>query len=84
MYVLFSTESDRAGFAARLVAERSILIESIIIYECSRSCRSFVSGHASVAESVPASVTIRSRVHSIDLLRGTVARRPDRPTASQR
>jgi 23S rRNA G2069 N7-methylase RlmK/C1962 C5-methylase RlmI len=42
MYVLFSTESDldllgnlisRAGFAARLVAERSILIESMIIYE---------------------------------------------------
>jgi release factor glutamine methyltransferase len=42
MYVLFSTESDlallgnlisRAGFAARLVAERSILIESRIIYE---------------------------------------------------
>jgi methylase of polypeptide subunit release factors len=42
MYVLFSTDSDldllgklidRAGFAARLVAERSILIESIIIYE---------------------------------------------------
>ena len=41
-YVLFSTESDldllgnlisRAGFAARLVAERSILIESMIIYE---------------------------------------------------
>src|SRR6266508_1997679 len=41
MYVLFSTESDldllgnlisRAGFAARLVAERSILIESMIIY----------------------------------------------------
>jgi hypothetical protein len=42
MYVLISTESDlglfgnlisRAGFAARLVAERSILIESMIIYE---------------------------------------------------
>ena len=42
MYVLFSTESDldllgnlisHAGFAARLVAERSILIESMIIYE---------------------------------------------------
>jgi hypothetical protein len=42
MYVLFSTESDldllgnlisRAGFAARLVAERCILIESMIIYE---------------------------------------------------
>jgi release factor glutamine methyltransferase len=41
-YVLFSTESDldllgnlisHAGFAARLVAERSILIESMIIYE---------------------------------------------------
>jgi hypothetical protein len=30
---------------------------------------------------VPASVTIRSRVDSIDLLRGTVARRPDRPTS---
>jgi hypothetical protein len=42
MYVLFSTESDLdllgnlisyAGFAARPVAERSILIESMIIYE---------------------------------------------------
>jgi release factor glutamine methyltransferase len=42
MYVLFSTDSDldllgnlisRAGFAARLVAEQSIFIESLIIYE---------------------------------------------------
>jgi release factor glutamine methyltransferase len=42
MYVLFSSDSDLdllgsliscAGFAARLVAERSILIESLIIYE---------------------------------------------------
>jgi release factor glutamine methyltransferase len=42
MYVLFSSDSDlellgglisRAGFVARLVAERSILIESLIIYE---------------------------------------------------
>jgi release factor glutamine methyltransferase len=42
MYVLFSSDSDldllgrlisRAGFAARLVAERSILIESLIVYE---------------------------------------------------
>ena len=50
MYVLFSTDSDldllgnlirRAGFAARLVAEQSIFIESLIIYElrCDR-CRS--------------------------------------------
>ena len=31
-----------------------------------------VSGRARVAESVPASVAIRSRVDSIDLLRGTV------------
>jgi release factor glutamine methyltransferase len=42
MYVLFSTDSDldllaglvsRAGFAAQLVAERSIFTESMIIYE---------------------------------------------------
>lgn len=42
MYVLFSTDSDldllgnlirRADFAARLVAEQSIFIESLIIYE---------------------------------------------------
>jgi len=42
MYVLFSSDSDldllgglisRAGFVARLVAERSIFIESMIIYE---------------------------------------------------
>ena len=42
MYVLFSSDSDldllgtlisRAGFVARVVAERSILIESLIIYE---------------------------------------------------
>ena len=42
LYVLFSTDSDldllgnlirHAGFGARLVAERSILIESLIIYE---------------------------------------------------
>jgi 23S rRNA G2069 N7-methylase RlmK/C1962 C5-methylase RlmI len=42
MYVLFSSDSDldllgnlisRAGFVARLVAERSIFIESLIIYE---------------------------------------------------
>jgi release factor glutamine methyltransferase len=42
MYVLFSSDSDldllgslisRAGFTARLVAKRSILIESLIIYE---------------------------------------------------
>jgi release factor glutamine methyltransferase len=42
MYVLFSSHSDldllgsfisRAGFVARLVAERSILIESLIVYE---------------------------------------------------
>jgi hypothetical protein len=42
MYVLFSSDSDldllgnlisRAGFAAQLVAERSILIESLIVYE---------------------------------------------------
>jgi release factor glutamine methyltransferase len=42
MYVLFSSDSDldllgnlisRAGFVARLVAERSILIESLIVYE---------------------------------------------------
>jgi release factor glutamine methyltransferase len=42
MYVLFSSDSDlellgglisHAGFVARLVAERSILIESLIIYE---------------------------------------------------
>jgi release factor glutamine methyltransferase len=42
MYVLFSTDSDldllgnlirRAGFAARLVAEQSIFLESFIIYE---------------------------------------------------
>jgi methylase of polypeptide subunit release factors len=42
LYVLFSTDSDldllgnligRAGFGARLVAERSIFIESLIIYE---------------------------------------------------
>jgi len=42
MYVLFSTDSDldllgnlirRAGFAARLVAEQSIFIESFILYE---------------------------------------------------
>jgi hypothetical protein len=42
MYVLFSSDSDlellgglisRAGFVAQLVAERSIFIESLIIYE---------------------------------------------------
>jgi release factor glutamine methyltransferase len=42
MYVLFSSDSDldllgrlisRAGFVARLVAERSILIESLIVYK---------------------------------------------------
>jgi hypothetical protein len=42
MYVLFSSDSDldllgslisRAGFISRLVAERSILIESLIIFE---------------------------------------------------
>jgi methylase of polypeptide subunit release factors len=42
LYILFSTDSDldllgnligRAGFGARLVAERSIFIESLIIYE---------------------------------------------------
>jgi hypothetical protein len=42
MYVLFSSDSDlnllgnlvsRAGFAARVVAQRFILIESIILYE---------------------------------------------------
>jgi hypothetical protein len=42
MYVLFSSDSDldllgslisRAGFTARLVAKRSILIESLIIYQ---------------------------------------------------
>jgi release factor glutamine methyltransferase len=42
MYILFSSDSDfnllgklvsRAGFAARVVAQRSILIESMIIYE---------------------------------------------------
>ena len=42
MYVLFSSDSDldllgrlisRAGFVARLVSERSIFIESLIIYE---------------------------------------------------
>ena len=42
MYVLFSSHSDldllgrlisRSGFVARLVAERSILIESLIVYE---------------------------------------------------
>jgi release factor glutamine methyltransferase len=42
MYVLFSSDSDlnllgslisSAGFVARVVAERSIFIESLIIYE---------------------------------------------------
>jgi release factor glutamine methyltransferase len=42
MYVLFSSDSDldllgrlisRAGFVARPVAERSILIESLIVYK---------------------------------------------------
>jgi hypothetical protein len=42
MYVLFSSDSDlnllgslvsSAGFVARVVAQRSILIESMIVYE---------------------------------------------------
>jgi release factor glutamine methyltransferase len=42
MYVLFSSDSDLnlleslvscAGFVARVVAQRSILIESMIVYE---------------------------------------------------
>jgi len=47
MYVLFSSDSDldllgrlisRAGFVSRLVAERSILIESMILYELRAEC----------------------------------------------
>jgi release factor glutamine methyltransferase len=47
MYVLFSSDSDldllgglisRAGFVARLVAERTILIESIILFELTLRC----------------------------------------------
>jgi hypothetical protein len=49
MYVLFSSDSDldllgrlisRAGFVSRLVAERSILIESMILYELRAECES--------------------------------------------
>jgi len=47
MYVLFSSDSDldllgglisRAGFVARLVAERTILLESIILFELTLRC----------------------------------------------
>jgi hypothetical protein len=50
MYVLFSSDSDldllgglisRAGFVARLVAERTILIESIILFELTLRCWTF-------------------------------------------
>jgi methylase of polypeptide subunit release factors len=49
MYVLFSSDSDldllgslisRAGFLSRPVAEKSILIESLIVYELKPECRS--------------------------------------------
>ena len=49
MYLLLSTGSDlallgnlinRAGFAARLVAEHSIFIESFLLYELTVQCAS--------------------------------------------
>jgi hypothetical protein len=49
MYLLLSTDSDlgllgnlikRAGFAARLVAEHSIFIESFLLYELTVQCMS--------------------------------------------
>jgi hypothetical protein len=52
MYVLFSSDSDldllgglisRAGFVARLVAERSIFIESLIIYELRLQGETYIS-----------------------------------------
>ena len=55
MYLLLSTDSDlgllgnlikRAGFAARLVAEHSIFIESFLLYELTVQSASSIAFHA--------------------------------------